>query len=54
LRDQGTVPPGVDAPEVYARARSGECVMQGENWQEVYEDRLRHVVRPLEMRQAAE
>jgi len=54
LRDYGTVPPGVDAPEVYARARSGESVMQGEDWQKVYEERLKHVVRPLELRHAAE
>jgi phthalate 4,5-dioxygenase oxygenase subunit len=54
LRDHGTAPPGVDAPDVYARARSGECVMQGVDWQAVYEERLKHVVRPVEMRQAAE
>lgn len=52
LRDQGVVPPGVDAPEVYARARSGECVMPGDDWQAVYEARLKDVVRPL--REAAE
>src|SRR3984885_10262328 len=39
LRDKGTVPPGVDTPEVYAHARSGECVMRGDDWQAVYEDR---------------
>ncbi|HEX2939710.1 MAG TPA: Rieske 2Fe-2S domain-containing protein, partial [Rhodopila sp.] len=54
LRDQGVVPPGVDTPAIYARARSGECVMQGDDWRAVYEDRLRHVVRPLESRRAAE
>jgi phthalate 4,5-dioxygenase oxygenase subunit len=54
LRDNGTVPPGVDAPEVYARARSGECVETGDDWQLVYDEQLRHVVRPLEHRQAAE
>jgi phthalate 4,5-dioxygenase len=54
LRDQGVVPPGVDAPDVYMRARSGECVMQGQDWQAVYEDRLRHVVRPVPLRAAAE
>ena len=54
LRDSGTVPPGVDAPEVYARARSGECVMPGQDWQAVYEDRLRHVVRPVPLPVAAE
>jgi phthalate 4,5-dioxygenase oxygenase subunit len=54
LRDNGTVPPGVDTPDVYARARSGECVMQGNDWQAVYEERLKHVVRPLALRTAAE
>jgi phthalate 4,5-dioxygenase len=54
LRDKGTPPPGVDAPEVYARARSGECVMQGDDWRHVYEERLKHVVRPLERPRAAE
>jgi phthalate 4,5-dioxygenase oxygenase subunit len=54
LRDKGVAPPGVDAPEVYARARSGECVLKGDDWQQVYEDRLRHVVRPLQLRPAAE
>ena len=54
LRDKGTVPPGVDTPEVYARARSGECVMPGDDWQEVYESGSRHIIRPLELRQAAE
>ena len=54
LRDKGTVPPGADAPEVYARARSGECVVKGDDWQVVYEEQLRQVVRPVEFRQAAE
>jgi phthalate 4,5-dioxygenase oxygenase subunit len=54
LRDNGTVPPGVDAPDVYARARSGECVIQGDDWQQVYEERVKHVVRPLALRDAAE
>ncbi|HEY4172900.1 MAG TPA: hypothetical protein VGM42_07710, partial [Rhodopila sp.] len=54
LRDHGTVPPGVDAPEIYARARSGECVMPGDDWQAVYEARLKDVVRPVALREAAE
>ena len=54
MRDQGVVPPGVDAPDVYARARSGECVMAGDDWQAVYEDRLKDVVRPVALRDAAE
>ncbi len=54
LRDNGTVPPGVDAPEVYARARSGECVAAGDDWQAVYDERLKQVVRPVALRHAAE
>jgi phthalate 4,5-dioxygenase oxygenase subunit len=54
LRDKGTVPPGVDAPEVYAQARSGECVRHGDDWQQVYSEQLKHVVRPLALPQAAE
>ncbi len=54
LRDHGTIPPGVDEPDVYARARSGECVVKGDDWQAVYEDRLRQVLRPVEFRRAAE
>jgi hypothetical protein len=37
-----------------AHARDGECVMQGADWQAVYEERLKHVVRPVETRHAAE
>ncbi|HEY0183438.1 MAG TPA: Rieske 2Fe-2S domain-containing protein [Rhodopila sp.] len=54
LRDRAVVPPGVDTPEVYARARSGECVMPGTDWQAVYEARLQDVVRPAVLRDAAE
>ena len=54
LRDNGVVPPGVDAPDVYARARSGECVMAGDDWQAVYEARLKDAVRPVALRDAAE
>jgi len=54
LRDQGTTPPGVDSPHIYARARSGECVTEGDDWQAVYDERLKHVVRPVILRDAAE
>ena len=53
-RDKGIVPPGVDKPDIYARARSGECVAAGTDWQVVYDQQLRQLVRPLEMRSAAE
>ena len=54
LRDRGTVPPGVDDPEVYLQARSGECVMAGADWRAVYADRLKTVLRPVPIRAAAE
>ena len=54
LRDQGAVPPGVDVPTVYAQVRSGEAVMQGTDWRQVYEERLKHVLRPATLPHAAE
>ena len=47
FRDQGAVPPGVDAPEVY-RARSGYFVAPADSrpWQEVYADTLAASVHP--------
>ena len=47
LRDKGTVPPGVDNPEVYLQARSGECVVAVTDWREAYAEKLREVVRPI-------
>jgi hypothetical protein len=47
LRDKGTVPPGVDNPEVYLQARSGECVLAATDWREAYAAKLREVVRPI-------
>jgi phenylpropionate dioxygenase-like ring-hydroxylating dioxygenase large terminal subunit len=54
LQESGTVPPGVDEPDIYLRARSGEIMAgAGENWETVYEDRLQAALRPG-ARQAAE
>jgi phthalate 4,5-dioxygenase len=54
LQETGTVPPGVDEPDIYLRARSGEIMAgTGENWETVYEDRLQAALRPG-TRQAAE
>jgi len=49
-----TVPPGVDAPDLYQRVRSGEVVMAGNDWRAVYEAKLRHASRPTSLRAAAE
>jgi phthalate 4,5-dioxygenase oxygenase subunit len=54
LHEDGAVPPGVDEPEIYLRARSGEIMAKtGEDWQELYEARLQASLRPG-ARQAAE
>src|SRR5579871_1619232 len=55
LRDAGTVPPGVDDPEIYRGARSGFFI-SGETspWQEIYAKQLASAVRPPAPRQAAE
>lgn len=46
LREKGTVPPAVDNPEVFLRARSGECVVETNDWREAYAAKLQEVVRP--------
>jgi phthalate 4,5-dioxygenase len=47
LREKGTVPPAVDNPEVFLRARSGECVVATSDWREAYAAKLQEVVRPV-------
>jgi phthalate 4,5-dioxygenase oxygenase subunit len=54
LRDSGSVPPGVDNPEVYLQARSGECVLDAKDWRTAYAQRLAQAVRPTVHRIAAE
>jgi phenylpropionate dioxygenase-like ring-hydroxylating dioxygenase large terminal subunit len=54
LRDNGTMPPGVQDPDVYTRIRSGERVMQANDWQIAYADGMAQAVHPLPQRQAAE
>ena len=47
LRDKGTVPPGVDDPEVFRGARSGYVVSNDPSpWQDVYANQLAASVRP--------
>ena len=38
LRDKAVVPPCVDAPELFQRVRSGECVLAAADWQAAYDD----------------
>lgn len=47
LREKGTVPPAVDNPEVFLRARSGEAVVATTDWREAYAQKLQEVVRPV-------
>jgi phthalate 4,5-dioxygenase oxygenase subunit len=54
LRDNGTVPPCVDNPEVYLKARSGECVLEAKEWRAAYAQRLAQAVRPTGHQIAAE
>jgi phenylpropionate dioxygenase-like ring-hydroxylating dioxygenase large terminal subunit len=55
LRNDGTVPPGVDQPDVYRGARAGAFVVaEGEDWYDAYAERLERSVSPLWTRKAAE
>ena len=45
LQDKGTVPPGVDNPEVASSARSGDLIApEGQPWLEAYEQALHPVM----------
>ena len=45
--EKGTVPPGVDNPEAYLRARSGDFAADAEtDWQEAYAERIRDAENP--------
>ncbi|MGO8918518.1 MAG: Rieske 2Fe-2S domain-containing protein [Stellaceae bacterium] len=53
LRESGTVPPGVDDPEVCLPVRSGDFLADAAvGWREAYEQQMRAAVRPA--RRAAE
>ena len=54
LRERNEAPPGARTPSIYADIRSGEFLAKGGDWQSVYEQALRQVVRPLAARRAAE
>jgi phenylpropionate dioxygenase-like ring-hydroxylating dioxygenase large terminal subunit len=54
LRDNGTPPPCVENPEIYTRIRSGERVMQADDWQVAYADGMAQAIHPRAQRQAAE
>jgi len=54
LRDNGTVPPLVDDPEISGSARSGELIAPaGQPWLEAYQQTLGQALHP-EMLQAAD
>jgi hypothetical protein len=55
LRDHGTVPPGVDRPEVFRGARAGAFLApESQDWYEAYLENLEHTVGPLWPARAAE
>jgi phthalate 4,5-dioxygenase len=48
LEDKGTVPPGVDDPNVSASARSGDLIApEGQPWLEAYEQALGQALHPV-------
>jgi phthalate 4,5-dioxygenase oxygenase subunit len=48
LQDKGTVPPGVDDPEVSSSARSGDLIApEGQAWLEAYEQTLEQALHPV-------
>lgn len=55
LRDHGTVPPGVDHPEVCRDARSGAFLAPADqDWYEAHLEHLETIVGPLRPARAAE
>ena len=55
LAEKGTVPPGVDDPEVYHKARGGEYLSRStDDWLEIYFQRLRDAKPIEELRAGAE
>jgi phthalate 4,5-dioxygenase len=48
LQDKGTVPPGVDDPEIASRARSGDLIApEGQPWLEAYEETMAQALHPV-------
>jgi hypothetical protein len=48
LQDTGTVPPGVDDPDVAGSARSGDLVAPADqSWLEAYEEALEQALHPV-------
>ena len=48
LQDKGTVPPGVDDPDVSSTARSGDLIApEGQPWLEAYEQTLAQGLHPV-------
>jgi len=48
LRDKGTVPPGVDDPEVASSARSGDLIApEGQPWLVAYEETMNKALHPV-------
>jgi phthalate 4,5-dioxygenase len=44
----GTVPPGVDDPEIYTAVRSGDFVTDAKiSWRHAYDMQMRTAIRPL-------
>jgi phthalate 4,5-dioxygenase len=53
FRQDGTVPPGVDDPDIFVNVRSGDFLADGKiGWRDAYEMQMRAAMRPLQ--QAAE
>ncbi len=50
MAKDGTVPPGVDDPDIMYAVRSGDFVTDGKlGWRDAYEAQMRAAVRPLKM-----
>jgi hypothetical protein len=48
LQDKGTVPPGVDDPDVSGGARSGDLIApEGQLWLDAYEQTLKQALHPV-------
>jgi hypothetical protein len=55
LAEAGIAPPGVDRPEIYLRARSGDYITpKNTDWRTAYTDEIRRSANPTGQLQAAE